>query len=149
MIFQKNRHIFRMIANTIFLFALIGSLILISGCSSKGHSSKPAAGEQTISIQNTTALTLKDITIKINDNQETILETLQPFSTEPISFPAEDDSSDLNDSSVQNITISCDRGDGVRFGKYFHEAFPEQIILTAEESEYGEFSFSVNSIEDF
>lgn len=111
---------------------------------------------QSVSIQNATALTLKDVKLTINSEYETVIAEVEPFSTVPVvlstngSTPDSDASDSVfpGDSAILSIDVSCDRGDGERFGNNFYEAFPEQIILTAGEDENGKLGFSVNSMDD-
>lgn len=111
---------------------------------------------QSVSIQNATALTLKDVKLTINSEYETVIAEVEPFSTVPVEIFANGSTPDSDasgssfskDSAILSIDVSCDRGDGERFGNNFYEAFPEQIILTAGEDENGKLGFSVNSMDD-
>ena len=136
-----------------FVSAVLVILVLIFGCFFLNQ--KPERS-QSVSIQNTTALTLKDVKLTINSRYETVITKVYPFSTVPVEISVNDNTPDSDisdyipsgDSAILSIDISCDRGDGERFGNNFYEAFPEQIILTAGEDENGNLGFSVNSMDD-
>ena len=136
-----------------FVSAVLVILVLIFGCFFLNQ--KPERS-QSVSIQNTTALTLKDVKLTINSRYETVITKVYPFSTVPVEISVNDNTPDSDisdsfpsgDSAILSIDISCDRGDGERFGNNFYEAFPEQIILTACEDENGNLGFSVNSMDD-
>ena len=134
----------------LFWFASAGFVVLVLIFASFFLNQK-LERSQSVSIQNATALTLKDVKLTINNEYETVIAEVKPFSTVPVELSANGNPSDSafsRDSAILSIDVSCDRGDGERFGNNFYEAFPEQIILTISEDENGKLGFSANSMDD-
>lgn len=111
------------IAATILLIASVCVFIGFIGNDTVSPVRKP----QTISINNTTSETLKDVKIVVNSNYEMSIKEIRPFSAASVDTESEN----WAESVIYSIRVSGNHENGELFKSHFYEENPEETVFTA------------------